>query len=57
MLYTTLFGTFIDISSTDISSMLGYAKNLIVDLTPLLWPIIGVGLGILIIWAIISAFR
>jgi hypothetical protein len=52
-----LTGTFIDIAPTDITAMLGYAKDLIVDLTPLLWPIIGIGLGILIIWAIIGAFR
>jgi len=54
----TLFvGTFIDIAPEDITAMLGYSKNLITDLTPLLWPVIGIGLGILVIWAIIGAFR
>jgi len=52
-----MFGTFITIAPEDITSMLGYTGNLINDLKPLLWPIIGIGLAILIIWAIIGAFR
>jgi hypothetical protein len=57
MLPSFLFGTFLDITSDNITSMLGYTKNLITDLTPLMLPIIGVGLGILVIWAIINSFR
>jgi hypothetical protein len=57
MLSTILLGTFLDITPDNINSMLGYTKNLIVDLTPLMLPIIGIGLGILVIWAIINSFR
>jgi len=57
MLPTFLFGTFIDITSDNITAMLGYTKNLITDLTPLMLPIIGIGLGILVVWAIINSFR
>jgi len=57
MLEFLLTGTFVDIAPEDITTMLGYVKNLIIDLKPLLMPIIGVGLGILIIWAVIGAFR
>jgi len=57
MLPTFLFGTFLNITSNDISTMMGYTEALISDLTPLLLPIIGVGVGILVIWAIIRSFR
>jgi hypothetical protein len=57
MLGTLFTGTFIDIAPEDITGMLGYAKDLIIDLKPLLWPVIGIGLAILIVWAIIGAFR
>ena len=57
MLGSLFIGTFIDIVPEDITAMLGYSKNLITDLAPLLWPVIGIGLAILIIWAIIGAFR
>jgi len=57
MLPTFLFGTFLNITSNDISTMFGYTEALISDLTPLLLPIIGVGVGILVIWAIIRSFR
>jgi hypothetical protein len=50
-------GTFLEISPENITAMLNYTKNLITDMTPLLLPIIAVGLGILIIWAIIGAFK
>jgi len=48
---------FLEILPADITTMLGYVKGLITDLTPLLLPIIGIGLGILIVWAIISAIK
>ena len=57
MLSTFLFGTFLDITQDNITAMLGYTKNLITDLTPLMLPIIGIGLGILVVWAIINSFR
>lgn len=49
--------TFVEITTTDISTMLGYVKSLITDLTPLLLPIIAIGLGLIIMYAIISAIR
>jgi len=52
-----LYGTFLDITPENITAMLGYTKNLILDMTPLLLPIIGIGLGILVVWAVIRAFR
>lgn len=57
--YKQLFATstFVEITGADITTMLGYVKSLILDLTPLLLPIIAIGLGILIFWAIISSFR
>jgi len=57
MLSTFLFGTFLNITSDNISTMISYTQALISDLTPLLLPIIGVGLGILVVWAIIRSFR
>jgi hypothetical protein len=49
--------TFIDIGSDQITLMLGYVKDLLVDLTPLLLPIIGIGLGIIILYAIVNAIK
>ena len=49
--------TFFEITGEDITIMLGYVKGLLLDLTPLLLPIIAIGLGILIFWAIVSSFR
>jgi len=49
--------TFATITPENITTMLGYVKDLILDLTPLLLPIIGVGLGIIILYAIISSIR
>ncbi len=49
--------TFLAISTEDITTMLGYVEDLIGDLTPLLLPVLGVGLGIFIFWAIISAIK
>ena len=52
-----LFATFLNITSDNIATMLGYTQALISDLTPILLPIIGIGLGILVVWAIIRSFR
>jgi hypothetical protein len=37
--------------------MLGYVGDFIQDIEPLMLPIIAIGLGIFIVWAIIGAFR
>lgn len=52
-----LAGTFLDITPENITSMLGYSKDLITDLTPLLLPIIAIGLGIFIVISIIGAIK
>jgi len=57
MLSISFLGTFLDITPDNITAMLNYSKGLISDLTPLILPVIGVGLGILVIWAIIKSFR
>ncbi|MDD5639023.1 MAG: hypothetical protein PHO28_03925 [Candidatus Pacebacteria bacterium] len=54
---TILAGTFLEITPDDITTMLGYVKDLISDLNPLLLIVIAVGLGIFIFWAIISAIK
>ena len=50
-------GTFFTITNDNITAMLGYVADFIEDFTPLLLPILAVGLGILIIWAIVSAIK
>ena len=52
-----ILGTFFDILPEDITAMLGYTKDLITDLTPLLLPIIAIGLGIFIVVALIGAIK
>jgi len=52
-----LTGTFIDLQPSDISSMLGYVEQLLIDLKPLLIPVIAIGLGIFIFWAVVSALK
>ena len=52
-----LTATFIDIQPEDITAMLGYVKDFITDLTPLLLPLLAIGLGIFIFWAIVSAIK
>jgi uncharacterized protein involved in cysteine biosynthesis len=49
--------TFFTFSSSSIDTMLGYVGSFISDITPLMLPIIAIGLGIFIVWAIIGAFR
>lgn len=50
-------GTFFTITDTDITKMLGYVGDLVEDLTPLMLPVIAIGLGVFIFWAIITAIR
>jgi len=52
-----ILGTFVDILPADIATMLGYSKDLITDLTPLILPIIAIGLGIFIVVSIIGAIK
>ena len=50
-----ILGTFLTITEGDVTTMLGYVGDLVTDLTPLMLPIIGVGVGIFIFWAIVKA--
>lgn len=52
-----LVGTFITWTESDTTSMLGYVADLISDLQPLLIPIIAIGIGLIVVGAIISAIR
>jgi len=52
-----LTGTFVDLQPADITSMLGYVQQLLTDLKPLLIPVIAIGLGIFIFWAVVSALK
>lgn len=53
----TMLGTFLTWEAGDTTEMLGYVSDLITDLTPLLIPIIAVGVGLIVVSAIISAIR
>lgn len=52
-----LLSTFIDWTSQNTTDMLGYVKDLITDITPLLLPIIAISVGLIIVIAIIRALR
>jgi hypothetical protein len=49
--------TFITIDAGDITEMIGYASDLLADLHDLLLVIVGIAVGLLIFWAIMSAIR
>ncbi len=49
--------TFLTISSENIATMLGYTASLLSDLNPLLLIIVGVGVGIFVFWAVVSAIK
>lgn len=49
--------TFFTIQSTDVTSLLGYVGDFITDISPLLLPIVGIGVGIIIVVAIIGAVK
>lgn len=48
---------FLEISGADITLLLGYVKGLIIDLTPLLLIIVGVGVGVIVFEAVINAIK
>lgn len=52
-----MLGTFFTISTTDITAMIGYSSDLFTDFAPILLIIVGVGVGIFVITAIIGAIR
>jgi hypothetical protein len=49
--------TFFEWSASNTEEMLGFMGNLITDLTPLLTPIIAVGLGLIIFAVIVGVIR
>lgn len=49
--------TFFTIDQSNITTMLGYVEDIMLDFTPLLLPIIAVGVGIFIFWAIVKAIK
>ncbi|GAH91925.1 unnamed protein product [marine sediment metagenome] len=52
-----MLATFITIESADITAMIGYISDFLTDLTPLLLPIVAVGVGIFVFWAIVKAIK
>jgi hypothetical protein len=56
-MFPILTTTFFEITGDDITLMLGYTKDLISNLSPLLLIVVGVSLGIFIFWAIIGAIK
>ena len=52
-----LFGTFLNWGTNESNVMIGYMKDLFIDLTPLLVIIFGIGVGLIIVGAIIRAIR
>lgn len=52
-----MLGTFISITASDTAEMVGYVESLLGDLTPILLPIVAVGMGIFIFWAIVKALK
>jgi len=49
--------TFFTISSSSIDTMLGYIGSFITDITPLMMPLMAIGVGILVVSALIGIFR
>jgi hypothetical protein len=52
-----MLGTFFTISASDTASVIDNAKALITDTTPLLTIIVGVAVGVFILWGIIGALK
>lgn len=52
-----MFITFITWTEENTSTMLGYTRDIISDLTPLIIPIIAIGLGLLIFTVVIKSIR
>lgn len=49
--------TFFTFSSSSIDTLLGYVGGFITDITPLMLPLIAIGVGILVVSALIGIFR
>lgn len=49
--------TFFTVDGASITTMLGYVGGFITDMTPFLLPIMGIGIGIIIVVAIIGAIK
>jgi hypothetical protein len=52
-----MLGTFITFTASDTAAIIGYAGDLVSDVSPLLLIIVGVAVGIFIFWAIVSAIK
>jgi len=52
-----MLATFINWTDANTSSTIGVVKDLISDLTPLLIPVIAIGLGLIIFTVIVKAIR
>jgi len=52
-----MFLTFITWTPEMTASMIGYVEDLITDLTPLLIPIIAIGLGLIIFSVVVGVIR
>ena len=49
--------TFVNISPSDVTTTINYASNFIGDLMPIILPLIGLMVGIIILHAVIRIFR
>jgi len=52
-----MLGTFLTITDENVSTTIGYMKDLIGDLTPLLTVIVAVGIGLIIFSVIVNTIR
>lgn len=52
-----MIATFINITDDNVSTTLGYVKDMITDLTPLMLPVIAILLGLIVFSVIIRAIR
>lgn len=52
-----MLGTFFTITASNTEAMIGYAGDLISDITPLLLIIVGVSVGIYIFYALVNAIK
>jgi hypothetical protein len=52
-----MFGTFFTLTATDTDAIIGYAGAVISDCSPLLLIIVGVSVGILILYAITNSAK
>jgi len=53
----SLLGTFFEFNSGDVSTALGYSGNLVSDFKPILTIIVGIAVGVFVIYAIIGAIK